>query len=596
MIALLLCSLTLLAVPAKPGKIRYTQPDGTVIEIVKHGDEWGHWTTNAAGQVLKMDADGFYRVAPGVTPEAAAQAASIRRAARRASRLHAHKAPQNVAFGQKHFLVILVQFKDVSFTTANIQQVMHDMLNKQGYSDNDATGSARDYYYDNSHGVFEPVFDVYGPVTLSNKMSYYGGNVSGDGDDKAPEEAVIEGCQGLDAQINFADYDNDGDGQVDLVFMVYAGKGEADGGSADTIWPHQWELSSAGYWGDDAVVLDGKTLDRYACGSELNGEGALDGIGTICHEFGHAMGLPDFYDTDYTTNGTTHGLSNFSLMDGGSYNNDGHTPPYLNIEERILLGWLDESALEEFPKNGSYTLPSVDNNKAYKIPTDQDGEYFVLECRDDHGWDAGLYEAVGMIAYHVDKSSRKVSIKYQGQSLSVSAASLWSNWDQYNCINENGKHPCFYVVPACNQSTTNYSIEYVEDLWAMLFPGHEQLDKHVTSYTPKSWNKVNTDISLSNISYADGQVTFTVSGVASNNLDYPYISNPGNGSYTAGSAFALEVVTPDGQNPASTSWKLDGSAVNGASVNLTAGSHELEATVTLNDGKTYVVTLEVTAK
>ena len=202
-------------------------------------------------------------------------------------------------------------------------------LNKPGYSDNGATGSARDYYYDNSNGVFEPIFDVYGPIKLSQNMAYYGANDSS-GNDKNPEQAVKEACQAIDNIVDFSNYDLDGDGEVDLVYMVYAGKGEADGGSSNTIWPHQWNLSSAGV----NLILDGKTVDRYACGSELNGSGSIDGLGTICHEFGHAMGLPDFYDTDYDTNGQGRTLLDYSLMDSGSYNNDGWTPPYLNMEER----------------------------------------------------------------------------------------------------------------------------------------------------------------------------------------------------------------------------------------------------------------------
>ena len=585
--ALLLCSLSLFAVPAKPGKIRYTQPDGSVIEIVKHGDEWGHWTTNAAGKVVEMDKDGFYREVPDLTPEMAAQAASIRRSAKLQLRKQRHNAPAGIAIGQKKFLVILVQFQNVSFKSQNNLQAFKDMLNKPGYSDNDGTGSARDYYYDNSHGVFEPVFDVFGPFTVSQNMSYYGGNTSS-GDDSHPEEAVIEGCRGLDNQINFADYDNDADGYLDLVYMVYAGKGEADGGAADTIWPHQWEISNAGYYGNNAVVLDGKTIDKYACGSELNGDGVMTGIGTMCHEFGHAMGLPDFYDTNYTTNGEAHGLAFFSLMDAGSYNNDGRTPPYLNIEERILLGWLDSSVLEEFPKNGSYSLASVDNNKAYKIPTDQEGEYFVLECRDNTGWDSGIYGAYGMVAYHVDKSARIVGG-------GISAFDLWDKWQQTNMINAYGSHPCFYVIPACDQTNLNYQFSYVDDVWAMLFPGHADLSTKVTSYAPKSWNSVNTDISLSGISYSAGIVSFTVSGVVSSSMDYPYIANPGKGVYEAGSAFALEVVTPGGDEPSEVVWKMDGAAVSGPSVTLTSGSHKFDASVTLSDGKTYAVTLELKA-
>ena len=321
-------SLSLMAKPARPGFFPYTQPDGSTVLIQRHGDEWGHWTTNKAGEVVRMDEDGFYRVVEGMTADMATQAASIRRKAMR-QMVSASRSKAPIALGQKHFLLVMVEFSDLSFKIDNPNQAFSDMLNQPGYSSNGASGSARDYYYDNSHGVFEPIFDVYGPVTLSQKMSYYGGNDSSD-NDKNPEQAVKEACQIIDGSVNFADYDLDGDGEVDLVYMVYAGKGEADGGSEDTIWPHQWELSFAGI----NLILDGKKISRYACGSELNGSGNLDGLGTICHEFGHAMGLPDFYDTDYDTNGQGRTLLDYRRMP--SWNSPVTVPIRLKASRTIL--------------------------------------------------------------------------------------------------------------------------------------------------------------------------------------------------------------------------------------------------------------------
>lgn len=597
---LLTAALSVLAVPAHPGKIRYTQPDGSVIEIFLHGDEWGHWITNAAGQVVEQDEDGYFHVV-NTDAASAARAAAIHRKARQQSRKYsAQKAGERAAVGQRHYLVVLVQFPDKAFTVDNPQEAFSNLLNQEGYSYNGATGSARDYYYENSHGKFEPVFDVYGPVTLANNMSYYGGNTSS-GDDKAPEEAVAEACTALDEQIDFTQFDNDGDGKVDLVFMYYAGYGEADGGSSNTIWPHQWELSSGGI----SLTLDGKTIDSYACTNELMGssygsdKGKLCGIGTACHEFGHAMGLPDFYDPDYETNGQAAGLFFFSTMDSGSYNNNGRTPPYFNIEERILLGWLDEeSALQEFPKNGSYTLLPVQNDLAYKIPSDQEGEYFVLECRDNQGWDSYLEGAKGLLVYHVDKSSRSISINNYG---SVTAQSLWSKWHETNSINENGDHPCFYIVPSADQDNLLFGFKYYSgygyyfdygsgDALRIAFPGND----NITSYRPKSWNKVDSPIALSNIQFANNQSTFAVSGIPS--LDYAVIANPGKGVYTAGSSFKLALNEPESRPSQSVSWFFDDEPVSGSSVVLTAGKHVVEAVVTVSGGGTDVVTLEITAE
>lgn len=585
---ILACSVSLLAKPAKPGFFPYTQPDGSTILIQQHGDEWGHWTTNKSGEVVRMDEDGFYRVVEGMTADMAAQAASIRRKAmRQMASASRSKAP--IALGQKHFLLVMVEFSDLSFKIDNPKQAFSDMLNQPGYSDNGANGSARDYYYENSHGIFEPIFDVYGPIKLSQNMAYYGANDSS-GNDKNPEQAVKEACQAIDNTVNFSNYDLDGDGEVDLVYMVYAGKGEADGGSSNTIWPHQWNLSSAGV----NLILDGKTVDRYACGSELNGSGSIDGLGTICHEFGHAMGLPDFYDTDYDTNGQGRTLLGYSLMDAGSYNNDGWTPPYLNMEERIMIGWLQEDAILEFPKNGSYTLESVQNNIGYKIPTDMEGEYILLECRAQQGWDAHI-PAAGLIAYHVDKSSRTISIQGAG---SISAASLWANWGATNSINENGTHPCFYVVASASPYSCSYGMEYyagygyyyAADYEDLPFPG----GGNVTSYAPKGWNNVATDISLSEIGYSGNKATFKVSGIVNAGLDYPVIV--GSGNYTSGQSFPLTLELPDGYVASSVQWSQDGASISGSAITLSAGSHVIEAEITTESGRKDIVTLEITVK
>ena len=402
LIALLAGCQFLAAIPAYPGKIVYTQPDGTKIVIQRHGDEFDHWTTDSYGRLVSESPDGFYRLDDGISLDQIRRNGATRRAAARQMRAARRASSQPIALGQKHFLVILVEFSNKQFSTSNDPHAAFDnLLNQHGYSVTGGTGSARDYYYDNSHGLFEPIFDVYGPVQLDTTFAYYGQN-NYQGDDKRPEQAIIDACKKLDGEIDFSRYDNDNDGYVDLVFMYYAGKGEADGGTSNTIWPHQWELSGAG----KSLKLDGKQIDSYACTNEVVGGGALAGkmcgIGTACHEFAHAMGVPDFYDTDYATNGQAGGLFFFSPMDSGAYNNEGRTPPFFNTEERILLGWLKEGdAFREFSENGTYTIPSVNENVAYKTPTDKDGEYFVYECRGSNGWDASLLSH-GLVVYHVE--------------------------------------------------------------------------------------------------------------------------------------------------------------------------------------------------
>ena len=222
---------------------------------------------------------------------------------------------------------------------------------------------------------------------------------------------VIEACKKADSSVNFADYDWDGDGYVDQVYVVYAGKGEADGGASTTIWPHEWSLSSASYYGDGSgtLTLDGVKIDTYACGGELNGStGTIAGIGTMCHEFSHCLGYPDFYDTDYSGG---QGMGEWDLMDSGSYNgkwngghsdwpemNAGYEPAGYTAFERWCAGWIEPIVLSDpqkitnmKPMGGTQEGGIVDHGDAYVIymPGSKktiEGEYYMLENRQQAGW------------------------------------------------------------------------------------------------------------------------------------------------------------------------------------------------------------------
>ena len=585
--AALLSSLLCLGIPAHPGTFVHVQPDGTTLTLRRVGDEWGHSVIDVhTGRTLRLDADGWYREESEASARQRRATARSRRST--AHRIRAARSGEPIAVGQKHFLVVLVEFSGLSFTVKNPQEAFRSLLNEQGYSANGGVGSARDFYYDNSHGYFEPIFDVFGPVPLPNTYSYYGANDS-DGNDLRAEQAVIEACRALDGDVDFSQYDNDGDGYVDMVFMYYAGYGEADDDNDDenTIWPHQWYIESGA---GKTVTLDGVKLDSYACTNERIGSGSrrgtMCGIGTACHEFGHAMGLPDFYDTDYKTNGLSDGLYSYSTMCSGSYNNDGRTPPYFNMMERIMLGWKSETDLREFSASGYVTLPSIDENVAYRIPTEQDGEFFILECRGNNGWDAAL-PGHGLLVYHADQSERLVSISTyvngKQTNVQVSASELWNNWMELNSINENGSHPCFYLIPAASPSSLSYSWES-----RIPFPYNSN-----NSYTPVSWDGVTSPISLSGITYASNQVGFTVT-VPKEDLDYNLIANPGDGVYQAGDRFSFELVESETRPVGSVSWYYDDEPASSTSVTLTAGVHTVEAHLTLTSGIKKIVTLEIT--
>lgn len=493
-LALLLGAFHILsAVPAYPGKIRVTQPDGSVITIRIHGDEWFHYVTDESGQVVARGADGFYR--PAEMPSAAQRAEALR-VREEAGRMRAQAASAakagSMSMGTHRIPVILVEFQDVPFVISDPRAAFDALLNQEGYSANGGTGSVRDFYVENSHGQYDPVFDVFGPYTLSKNSADYVSNAGG---------ALVEACQAMNADIDFSRYDSDGDGYVDMTLMYYAGHNAAETGlENEQIWPHQ------GYAGG-STRLDGKRIYKYFCTSELKGYSGSNmcGIGTTTHEFAHSLGLPDFYDTDYSTNGSAGGLYSYSTMCSGPYNNNGRTPPYFNSEELIMLGWMD--GYTEIESQGSLTVTPVQNRVAYRIPTSTDGEYFVLESRGKTGWDSAL-PGNGLLVYHVDKSQRQVTILQAGwgdqtYENTYAAAALWNNWQYTNAINENGSHPCFYIVPAADVESLNFP--YNED--RIPFPG----SRKITRYTPVDWEGVQTDFKFTDISFASNRVTLTVS-------------------------------------------------------------------------------------
>ena len=391
------------AVPAKPGLTRQlTLTDGTTVTATLVGDEHGHYWLDADGQAYQATerADAFQLVDKAdVTMRAQA-----RRSAANQHRIR-NLAPRRVGdvgaiIGKKKGLIILVNFSNVSFQSANDNALYQRIANEKNFSYGKFKGSMYDYFYAQSDGQFELTFDVVGPVTVSNTQSYYGSNDSS-GNDKYPAEMVIEALKLVDSKVNFADYDWDGDGEVEQVYVVYAGKGEADGGASTTIWPHEWNLSSASYYGDGdgSQALDGVTINTYACGGELNGRtGTIAGIGTMCHEFSHCLGYPDFYDTDYSGG---QGMGYWDLMDSGSYNGDGYQPAGYTSYERWVAGWKEPVELE-VTQSITNMKTLTNGGESYVIYNQGNtNEYFLLENRQKSGWDAGIPGA-GLLILHVD--------------------------------------------------------------------------------------------------------------------------------------------------------------------------------------------------
>ena len=585
LVSALLMACSAMAVPAHPGILRYTQPDGSIVLIELHGDEFVSWATLAGtDQVVARDKEGYWR--PATLSPATLHAGQQRRAEANAERRNMRPATHTdnpLTHGEHHIPVFLVQFQDVRFSLSNPAQKFNDMLNKEGYSEYNASGSVRDYFLDNSHGEYQPVFDVYGPVTLPYDMAWYGEQVQQeDGSvehDKQPEMALFHAAQLLDDSVDFSQYDADNDGKIDMILFYYAGYSQAEGASTDAIWPHQWNFQAGADRTSRNTRFDGVKLAKYFCTAELRGkEGkTMCGIGVTAHEFSHSLGLPDFYDADYETNGICSGMYYFSLMSNGSYLNDSRTPPYFNAIERIDLGWMTGGDLRSF-STGDYVIGSIRDDIAYQIPTSTEGEYFLLECRDAKGWDAAL--PAGLMVYHVDRStSRMVNGKATPQQL----------WNSHK-VNIYGDHPCCYVVPASAQDNLNYKGAYA----AWLFPG----SGHVSTYTPIDWNGVESNVCLDQIKVSGEKVSLyaRIEGAYTEfgQIGIPAIADPGCGNYKSGDSFQLVMTLPVGRTPDSLAWRFDGTDKTGAkSVTLTAGDHHVTAVVKWPEGETETFDLQI---
>ena len=406
--ALLLGSHSVFAIPADPAFRTYRQPDGTLIKYQITGDEFAHSILDLQGREMCFDtATRTLRLMSEAEIEDRKQAAP-----RRAPEPGTERRGFYPTTGQRHSLVFLIEFSDIRFTTVgdDPNQYYTRMLNEEGFADHGATGSARDYYLTASKGLFEPTFDVVGPIRLDKTASYYGGN-GPSGSDVHQAEPIYEACLIADSLglVDFTQYDDDQNGIVDNIFFFYAGFGEADTGFSDCIWPHAWNLDNA----ELPLTLQDKKIYSYACSNEIRyQENAAEyeptGIGTFVHEFAHVLGLPDLYNTaggmsslySYTPN-------NWSVMDHGPYNNDTRTPPTFSSFERYSIGWLRPEILTP-QADTTNVLPALEESaRAYlvEVPS-KEHEYFLLENRQQEGWDTYLPNH-GMLIWHIDYDSTR---------------------------------------------------------------------------------------------------------------------------------------------------------------------------------------------
>lgn len=383
------------ACPAMPGAFRHVKMvDGTTVKAFIHGDEFFNYETDENEFLLTPNDKGLYvNTRRRISAEEVQQR---RAAARRAAGVT--DGPRRVVghpMEPPHILVIMVQYQDTKFQSENTRDAVNDMFNKEGYDYNGSPGSVRDYFIAQSGGKYKPTFDVYGPVTVSKEMAYYGDKNGAN----PPYTAVKDACKQLDDEIDFSIYDVNGDGDIDFVYMLYAGYGCADSGDENTIWPHhsseRRDYSEKEKETYKIGKYDGKWLTMYACSNELmyntKGRTIRAGIGAICHETSHHLGLPDYYDTRNT--GAINLPRYWSLMGSGNWLNNGITPPNYSIFDKYYMGWETPSMTE--PRGHTLLLsPSqkgyvITKNGSYPQPTCTDTVYYI-ENRQNKGWDEYL--------------------------------------------------------------------------------------------------------------------------------------------------------------------------------------------------------------
>lgn len=512
-IIMVLITIVCNAIPAKPGQYRTLKlTNGQTVTARLVGDEHGHFWLGNDGNAYQEDETGlFQKIDRNEVMKAASerrQSANADRAKQMAKR-RAQKGTSNSIVGKKKGIIILVNFRNLQFQEDNDRELLDNIANKAGFNEGNFVGSVHDYFYDQSGGKFDLEFDVVGPYTMPNDMSYYGKNKNGkQGNDQHPAAMVIEACKAANDEVNFADYDWDGDNYVDQVYVIYAGQGEADGGAANTIWPHEWTLASAQYYGDGSgpLTLDGVTIDTYACGSELNGSEEICGIGTMCHEFSHCLGFPDFYDTSDTGDGV--GMFMWDLMDYGSYNGDGYQPAGYTSYERWVAGWLEPIELTT-TKDVNDMKCLQDGGAAYIIYNSGNrNEYFLLENRQPVKWDKEL-PGQGMLIVHVDYNE-----------------SAWSG----NSVNNDYSHQRMTWIPADDAYTDiledengeEYEVYTWEGLAKDTYPSDDNnsFSKNSTPaaefYSKNSDGEYYMDGAVENITQnEDGTISFHYQGIVS---------------------------------------------------------------------------------
>ena len=510
-IATLLCAavlaLSAAAVPANPKPGVVTQPDGRTLTVRLVGDEFYHFNTTLDDYtIVKNTAGAWVYAAQGDTglkataivahnpaERTAAEQAFLAKQPKRVTDIQAVARSKTARFNAQgprrmklfdyskfHGLIVLVQPSDKQFSHGSDEAARayyNTMVNTHNFTGFDNTtsgrytGSVRDYYYENSNGIFDPVFDVVGPVTVNYKAEQF---------NNSSRAAFNSALSQLRNSTDFSIYDTDNNGYVDMVFFIVAGYGSnTQGNPSGLLWPHKSESLNT------MVRFNGVYFDLYACSVEMNGSVGstiVDGIGTICHEFTHVLGLPDLYDTNYATGGQSHDPGEWDIMAGGSYHNYSRTPAGYGIWERYALGFANPQVISQ---EGNYSLEALGNsNTGFIVKSPLAKEFFMIENRQPTKWDAYL-PGHGMLVVRVDSAS----------------TSVWVD----NNVNDNASRNYYEMVRPAATQATDYSGP------CDAFPGATGTSRlSATTVIPwQTWNKTSMPLALNRITEdVDGNISF----------------------------------------------------------------------------------------
>lgn len=536
-----------------------TQSDGSQLTIRLHGDEHFSWYSTADDVLLvqvgsnyyvaQVEEDGTLKATPQLAHNAGERGTVEEQVINNQDKekflnlLNAE--PQALAkpigtvtpayfphTGSPKALVILVEFQDVKFKTSDPVATFTHYLKGAGEDAPEANnayvtnvtkgmvnhGSVSQYFNDMSQGKFTPQFDIVGPVTVKKNSAYYGSNTGGT--DANFKEMIAEACKNVSTNVNFADYDQDNDGYIDLVYIIYAGYSESFGGnSADCLWPKSGSATFNEPGTNNLLKLDGKQIYRYGINNELNatptvvnnqfnGMPLLNGIGLFCHEFSHTMGLPDLYPTVEASRVDNQNPEYWDLMDGGEYTYNGYIPTPYSPWEMDVMGWTAPTELGDEAKQ--VNLDSYATSRtAYKINGEND-EYLLIQNIQADGWWMGIAKAfkTGMLVWRIDYPYTTVSLD--------------------NRLNNVISKPNVMIVPADGDVISDYNHgdgkqwtddQYKASLQGDPFPG----TTNKTELLSVVLNKSTLEKPFYNIKEADGVITFDYLKDFATGIDSPVI-------------------------------------------------------------------------